>query len=141
MLAKVRSRMRRLFSHDGPLPPVLLPLGGALLALAVARGPAQAEPVSTAFVAPKASLRALAKPAAPVPAKTKTFFISQKDGYGLSDCLTNGEACGRVVADSWCSAHGWGAAMAWGSTNDMTASVAGPAKATPKDHIAVTCAE
>ncbi|MGE3246049.1 MAG: hypothetical protein AB7F96_03245 [Beijerinckiaceae bacterium] len=117
--------LRRLFTQDGPLPPILLPLGGALLALAVARGSAHAE-----TVAPAAE------------SKTYTFFIAQNDGYGLSDCLTSTRACGRVVADSWCSAHGYGAATAWGRTDDMTASTGTPAiKAPPKGQIAVTCSE
>ncbi len=133
--------MRRLFSVDGPLPPILLPVGGALLALALARSPAQAEPVLSLGPAPKLTMRAEIKPAPQPVAKTKMFFISQKDGYGLSDCLLSGAQCGQVVANSWCSAHGLGIARAWGSTNDMTASTGSQSKAAPKDHIAVTCAE
>lgn len=133
--------MRRLFSIDGPLPPILLPIGGALLALALSRGPAQADPVLAIGPAPKLTMRVNSLPAPSPVQKTHTFFIAQKDGYGLSDCLLSGAACGQVVANSWCSAHGWGLAKVWGSTNDMTASTAGDAKAPPKDHIALTCAE
>lgn len=133
--------MRRWFSVDGPLPPILLPVGGALLALALARTPAQAEPVLSLGPVPKLTMRAEITPAPQPQMKTKTFFISQKDGYGLSDCLRSGAQCGQVVANSWCAAHGWGIASAWGSTNDMTASTGARSKAPPQDHIAVTCSE
>ena len=82
----------------------------------------------------------------PAPAKTFTLYISRKDGYGLTECLLSGKACGQVVADSWCSAHGYGVAQSWGDTNDMTASVklvahGSKGKAPPKDHLAITCKE
>lgn len=117
------SSLRRLFSVDGPLPPILLPICGALLTLAIAKGPAVA-----------------GEPAQPA-AKTSTFFIAAKDGYGLSDCLASAGSCGRVVADSWCSAYGHGKARAWGATDDMTASIAGVISKAPKGKIAITCAE
>ncbi|MBV9053418.1 MAG: hypothetical protein JO196_13530 [Hyphomicrobiales bacterium] len=33
--------------------------------------------------------------------------ISATDGYGVSECLTSGEACGRLVAQSWCRSNGY----------------------------------
>jgi hypothetical protein len=116
------SPMRRLFSLDGPLPPVLLPICGALLSLAVAKGPALAETATP-------------------PNKSYTFFISMNDGYGLTNCLTTASACGKVVADSWCSAKGYGKARAWGASADMTASIGGKMKPAPSNSIAITCNE
>lgn len=116
--------MRRLFSLDSPLPPILLPVCGALLSLAIARSPAAAAAQS---IQP--------------PVKTYTFFISMKDGYGLSNCLTTASACGRIVADSWCSAKGYGKARAWGNSSDMTASIGGKPQRAPAHSIAVTCNE
>ena len=54
----------------------------------------------------------------------RLFFIPDSDGYGVSECLTGTSACGKVVADSWCEAHGQGAAVAWGKAEDITASIA-----------------
>jgi hypothetical protein len=113
--------MRRLFSLDGPLPPVLLPICSALLSLAIAKGSAVADPAGHH--------------------KTHTFFISMNDGYGLSNCLTTASACGKVVADSWCSAKGYGKARAWGASADITASIGGKALRAPANSIAVTCNE
>lgn len=53
----------------------------------------------------------------------KLFVIPDSDGYGVSECLTGAAACGRSVADSWCAAHGQGAATAWGRAEDITASI------------------
>ena len=33
--------------------------------------------------------------------------ISAGDGYGISECLTSGEACGSLVAESWCKSNGF----------------------------------
>jgi hypothetical protein len=33
--------------------------------------------------------------------------ISLGDGYGVSECLTGGEACGALVATSWCRSNGY----------------------------------
>ncbi|MBV8962276.1 MAG: hypothetical protein JOY67_09060 [Hyphomicrobiales bacterium] len=34
-------------------------------------------------------------------------LISATDGYGVSECLTSGEDCGRLVAQSWCRSNGY----------------------------------
>ena len=41
------------------------------------------------------------------------YEVAANDGYGLEECLAGSE-CGRVVADSWCEAHGHGHALAFG---------------------------
>lgn len=118
--------MRRLFSIDGPLPPILLPLGAAIIALAAARGPAHAQETPAAHASPK----------------TASFVIAQAEGYGIADCFRSGSSCGQVVSDSWCETNGWGKAIAWGAAEDMTASLgtSAPVKAT-KGSFVVTCGE
>ena len=56
------------------------------------------------------------------------YVISDQEGYGLLECLTQKDECGKIVADSWCAAHGHGAARAFGRADDVTASI--EAKAT-----------
>ncbi len=56
------------------------------------------------------------------------YIISDQEGYGLLECLTGKNDCGQIVADSWCAAHGHGAARAFGRADDVTAST--EAKAT-----------
>lgn len=29
------------------------------------------------------------------------------DGYGVSECLTSGDACGSLVAEGWCKSNGF----------------------------------
>jgi len=43
------------------------------------------------------------------------YVVASNDGYGLEECLSDaGGACGQVVADAWCEAHGHGAAVSFG---------------------------
>jgi hypothetical protein len=39
--------------------------------------------------------------------------ISASDGYGISECLTSGDACGALVARSWCQSNGYGRLIAY----------------------------
>ncbi|MGJ0395717.1 MAG: hypothetical protein ACR65U_05785 [Methylocystis sp.] len=50
------------------------------------------------------------------------YVISDQEGYGLLECLTQKDECGQIVADSWCAAHGHGAASTFGRADDATAS-------------------
>ncbi|MFO1167468.1 MAG: hypothetical protein U1E19_05010 [Rhodoblastus sp.] len=52
-----------------------------------------------------------------------SFVINDNEGYGITECLTNGTACGRVVADAWCEAHGHGVSVAFGRADDITGAV------------------
>ena len=80
------------------LPRVVVPLLGALLVIgALGRTSAQA-------------------------AEKNTFVINDSEGYGIMECLTNGTACGRVVADAWCESHGMGPSLAFGRAEDVTGS-------------------
>lgn len=58
-------------------------------------------------VLPNAGLKA----AQPGPA---TFLIPASEGYGVADCLSAGSECGRVVADAYCEAQGYGRSTAFG---------------------------
>ncbi|MBM3608917.1 MAG: hypothetical protein FJX29_10790 [Alphaproteobacteria bacterium] len=119
--------LRRLYRVRVPLPPVLLPLGAAIIAIAAARGPAQAQSQT---------------PPAAQPVKTASFVLPKADGYGISDCFKAGSRCGQVVSDSWCESNGWGKALAWGAAEDMTASLGAAApKGAGKGAFVVTCAE
>jgi hypothetical protein len=51
------------------------------------------------------------------------YVISDREGYGIVECLTQNRGCGKIVADSWCEAHGHGAATAFGRADDITASI------------------
>jgi len=50
----------------------------------------------------------------------RTFMVAAASGYGLEDCLSEGGECGRVVADAWCEAHGRGAALKFGLSNEVS---------------------
>ena len=117
--------MRNFFTTDGPLPPIFVPIIGAIIAVAVARSPAQAQEAAAEISSPR----------------TKTYILADADGYGIADCFKQGVACGRVVASSWCEGHGHGAPAAWGSADDMTASIPAGGKAPAKGALVITCHE
>jgi hypothetical protein len=50
------------------------------------------------------------------------LVVPANDGYGFEDCLKPGAACGRIVADAWCEAHGLAASRAFGRAEDITSS-------------------
>lgn len=56
-------------------------------------------------------------------ATAATYVISDQDGYGVLECLTQKSDCGRIVADAWCESHGHGPAKAFGRAEDITASI------------------
>lgn len=114
--------MRRIFTVDGPLPPLFVPILGAVIALAAARSPAAAQDHQ-------------ANPA------TKTYVIAASEGYGVSDCFKSGNACGEIVASSWCESRGHGKPAAWGSTDDVTATIRTSGRAPEKGSLIITCKE
>jgi hypothetical protein len=70
----------------------------------------------------------------------RTFVIPDDGGYGISGCFASGAACGRMVADSWCSAQGRGAATSFGLAADITASIPGETARKPEPtDIVITC--
>ncbi len=52
----------------------------------------------------------------------ENYVIPATDGYGISECLHGQSDCGRVMADSWCEAHGHAHALAYGTGDDVTGS-------------------
>jgi len=71
------------------------------------------------------------------------YVISDQDGYGLLECLIQKSECGRIVANSWCEAHGHGASTSFGPAEDITASIDAKAARPHKKPSAaiVSCAE
>lgn len=54
-----------------------------------------------------------------------SVVIPANDGYGLAECLAEGAACGRIVADAWCEAQGYGKAATFGPADpaEVTSSI------------------
>jgi hypothetical protein len=82
----------------------------------------------------------------PAQAQTATYVLDPGEGYGIVDCLSDGVACGRIVADAWCEAHGRGAATAFGLASDVTGSTAAAGmenggRRLPPDAVIVSCSE
>jgi hypothetical protein len=57
--------------------------------------------------------------------RSKDFIIQNDDGYGTSDCLAKGSACGKIVADAWCESKGFGKSVAYRAVDpsDVTNSI------------------
>ena len=51
------------------------------------------------------------------------LVIPASDGYGFDDCLSGNQACGHVIADAWCEAHGMASALSFGRSDDITATI------------------
>lgn len=51
------------------------------------------------------------------------LVIPADDGYGFQECLSEKSACGLVVADAWCEAHGLAASKSYGPAEEMTQSI------------------
>jgi hypothetical protein len=54
-----------------------------------------------------------------------TFMVPAADGYGVAECLISSQACGQVVADTWCEAQGYARAAYFKQVtpNEMAGSV------------------
>ncbi len=72
-----------------------------------------------------------------------SFLIPASDGYGVADCLTGGNECGKIVANAWCEAHGFRRAETFGlaSPEDVTGSAA-PIRVSDETErpVSITCA-
>lgn len=67
--------------------------------------------VATATIIASTSFESEA--ASPNGKKQRDFVIAGSDGYGTQNCLATGGNCGRIVADAWCEAKGFTAALAY----------------------------
>ena len=77
---------------------IALPFAAAFVALAASRMPSQAQ-------------------------TNHMLVIPASDGYGFDDCLAGNKACGHVIADAWCEAHGMSISTSFGRADDITASI------------------
>ena len=75
--------------------------------------------------------------------KPRMLTIPAESGYGIEECFMPGVACGKVVADAYCEAHGYGAALAFGKSEDVTASIvqASASVASAKGALVVACGD
>jgi hypothetical protein len=64
-------------------------------------------------------------------AEPRSFVIPPTDGYGIDECLARGGDCARMVANSWCAAHGLSTALTFGRAEDVTAAIAETGAAVP----------
>jgi hypothetical protein len=70
------------------------------------------------------------------------FVVPDNDGYGIATCMKPGEACGQVIADAWCEAHGHAHATAFGLGDDVTGTVpAAISSPVPPGSILIRCGE
>ncbi len=44
------------------------------------------------------------------------FMVPAADGYGVAECLISNDACGHVVANTWCEAQGYMKAVSFRQT-------------------------
>jgi len=80
-----------------------------------------------------------------IPAKaagTRILVIPSDDGYGFQECLSAKSACGLVVANAWCEAHGLKASISFGPVEDVVSATdaAPPANIRPGSFL-VACGE
>lgn len=73
----------------------------------------------------------------------ETYTIAGEDGYGIMDCMHTGSECGRLIADSWCEAHGHAHVLAYGQGGDVTGSVKDTAAAatTGESDVIIRCGD
>ena len=90
--------MASLNFRAGRMPRILLPLLACALFAATARNGLQA---AESFA-------------------THAYVVPADEGYGLTECLTSGGECARVVADAWCESHGHAQSVSLGKADDVT---------------------
>lgn len=74
--------------------------------------------------------------------RKKEFVILNDDGYGTSDCLTKGSACGKIVADAWCESKGFAKSVAYrpADAGDVTHSTSA-SRPGAADSFIISCSE
>jgi hypothetical protein len=79
-------------------------------------------------------------------ADSRVFIIAnQADGYGVDQCLANGEKCGAHAAHSYCQSREFAEASSYRRVgpDEITGSVPKPAEscrhARCSDYVAITC--
>jgi hypothetical protein len=71
----------------------------------------------------------------------RTFLIPASDGYGVADCISTASECGKIVANAWCEAQGFGKAVAFGVADraDFTGTVSKPVAKPAEQPLSITC--
>ena len=74
---------------------------------------------------------------------TATFVVPADNGYGIAECAAS--TCGKVVADQWCLAQGYAAAVEFGMIDpvETTGSIARPVRAVSSETrpFSITCTQ
>jgi hypothetical protein len=103
---------------------------------------AMSHSVRFAFPALTLALITLHTPGVSAADNARRFMVPANDGYGLADCLNEGNACGAVVADALCETRGFKKSASYGAVDpaDITASIEKPAPAGQRTFV-ITCAD
>jgi hypothetical protein len=58
-------------------------------------------------------------------APVRDFIVPVDDGYGMDDCMAEGGACAKLIADSWCQVNGMKKSLHYvaADVTDITASL------------------
>jgi hypothetical protein len=70
-----------------------------------------------------------------------TFMVPAADGYGVAECLIGNQACGQVVANAWCEAHGYTKAVSFRqvSPDEITGTIQKASFGPKEPPVSVTC--
>ncbi|WP_201829691.1 hypothetical protein [Microvirga zambiensis] len=70
-----------------------------------------------------------------------TFMVPAADGYGVAECLISNQACGQVVANAWCEAHGYAKAVSFHQVTpeEFTGNIQKASLAPKERPVSVTC--
>jgi hypothetical protein len=71
----------------------------------------------------------------------RDFVISDGEGYGTRDCLSQQGQCGRIVADAWCESKGFKKALAYRQLDrdEVTGSTSSTLNTRPVDSFLISC--
>jgi hypothetical protein len=70
-----------------------------------------------------------------------TFLVPAADGYGVAECLISNQACGQVVADTWCEAQGYTKAVTFRqiSPDEVTGTIQKASLSPQHPPVSITC--
>jgi hypothetical protein len=71
--------------------------------------------------------------------KQRDFIIAGNDGYGTQECLAKQSSCGRIMADAWCEAKGFKAALAYRQLDREEITGTSKAAGKPVDSFLISC--
>ena len=78
-------------------------------------------------------------------AERKMFIIANDNGYGVNRCLSSGDKCGTVAANSYCKSHQFAEASSYRKVDreDITGAIPGGSGACKgskcDDFVAIVC--